>query len=457
MYTALYWIFCFSFAFDFRGEKGGSAIQYLYLAVALGSGLLAVCATPGAVLRKPTSRMTLLWWAYLSSTFLIAVLSRVDLSNYIRCVLPPVLCGIAILLGQGLAQRGYTAKAIVQPLLYAGMVSVVFRFIFAIFIQHIPLDEVRYEMLSPAIPLLFAAAVCSAILSPTLQWTPLVGGALAMASVLLSVTRSYILTLLAAAGTVGISFILTVWAGYWKPEDVKRKATHLIAGALMGVLTLVLLYLVEPMVIERWTERLFNNDSGGRMTKDATYLTREAEAVAIFHLLSQNPLTYVYGKGMGALYYWDSSYFPELLEVYPDTDDIGQDIFVPGHSVWTYALFSGGGLALACYVTLFGWIVFQGLSAGRYALKAGTSPPDMALLPFVAGVCYFSQTLTANPFGERFGAQILGLCAALPQVFYMRRALAPASTRTTPDEPSASLRYFPVPISHGSPSAHRPS
>lgn len=452
MYTALYWIFCFSFAFDFRGEKGGSAIQYLYLAVALGSGCLAVCATPAALLRKPTGRIVLMWWAYLGSTALIAVLSHVEPSQYIRCVLPPVLCGLALLIGQGLACRGYSAKAVVNPLLYAGMVSVIFRFIFAIFIQHIPLDEVRYEMLSPAIPLLFSAAVCSAILSPTLQWAPLAGGGLALASVLLSVTRSYILTLLAAAATVGISFLITIWAGYWKPEDIKRKVSHVMAGALVGVVTLVVLYLVQPMVIERWTDRLFNNDSGGRMTKDATYLTREAEAVAIFHLLSQNPLTYVYGKGMGSLYYWDTSYFPELLEVYPDTDDIGQDIWVPGHSVWTYALFSGGAVALLCYVALFCWIVFQGLAAGRFALKTGAAPPHLALLPFVAGVCYFSQTLTANPFGERFGAQILGLCAALPQVFYLRRNLSRAAT---PDEPSVGLPFLPVPVSHGSPSAHR--
>src|ERR1700760_2060771 len=46
MFTLLYWIFCFSFAFDFRGEKGGSVVQYLFLALALGSGVLTILATP---------------------------------------------------------------------------------------------------------------------------------------------------------------------------------------------------------------------------------------------------------------------------------------------------------------------------------------------------------------------------------------------------------------------------
>jgi hypothetical protein len=306
--------------------------------------------------------------------------------------------------------------------LWAGIVSVVWRFINAVVLSHIPIDQVRYEMLSPAIPLLFAAAAASAVLANRLEPLPLLGGALALVSVLISVTRSYILTLAAALAAVGLAFCMALAARYWTKRDLKKRMTQVLAGAVVTGIALVLLYLVQPVVFERWFERLFN-DGGGRTKTEVTLLTREAEAKAMLHLLEVDPIRFVYGKGMGAAYYWDSSYFPALLQVYPDTEDLAQDIWVPGHSVWTYALFSGGGFAVIIYIFLFGWLVVMGLKSGRSAVAFRTDSPHLAFLPLVIGFCYFSQTLTANPFGERFSAQILGLCAALPQVFLMRAAL----------------------------------
>lgn len=422
MFTLLYWIFCFSFAFDFRGEQGGSAVQYVFLALALGSAVFALLATPKALRSGPTRVMSLLWWTYLGTTVAVALLSHVPASQYFRCVLPALLFGLAMNLGQCLAVRRFSPEAIVNPLLWAGIVSVFWRFINAVILSHIPIDQVRYEMLSPAIPLLFAVAVASALLANRLQPLPLIGGALALVSVLISVTRSYIFTLAAAFAAVGLAFLIVLAARYWSASDLRKRMIHVFAGAVVTGIALIVLYLVQPVVLERWVERLFN-DGGGRTKTEVTWLTREAEATAMFHLLDADPIRFVYGKGMGAPYYWDSSYFPALLQVYPNTEDLAQDIWVPGHSVWTYALFSGGAFAVAIYIFLFGWLVVMGLKCGRRALLFRTDSPHLAFLPFVAGFCYFSQTLTANPFGERFSAQILGLCAALPQVFLMRAAL----------------------------------
>ena len=422
MMTVLYWIYCFSFAFDFRGEKGGSAVQYVFMAAALGSGLMMIATTPHALRGRPTSIMGVVWLIYLASTVIVAVTSGVVASQYFRCLLPPLLFGISLGIGQSLAARRYTAEDIVRPLLYAGMASVVWRFIYAIIISKIPMDEVRYEMLSPAIPLLFAAAAASALLAPRMTALPLIGGVLALTSVLVSVTRSYILTLIAAAVSVGFVFVLSVVAKYWSAHDLRKKLIHVITGSVLVAVSLVALYFVQPTVFERWVERLFYH-AGGRTTQDVTYLTRAAEAKAIWVLLEADPLRFIYGKGLGANYYWHSSYYPELLEVYPDTDEIGQDIFVPGHSVWTYSLFSGGGFAVACYAFMFFWLVFLGFASGRLAMLRRTDALHLAYLPCIAGVCYFSQTLTANPFGERFSAQILGLLVALPQVFFLRSAM----------------------------------
>jgi hypothetical protein len=422
MFTLLYWIFCFSFAFDFRGEQGGSAVQYVFLALALGSSVFAILATPKALRSGPTRIMSALWWVYLGTTVTVALASHVPASQYFRCVLPALLFGLALNLGQCLAVRRFSPDSIVNPMLWAGIVSVIWRFINAVVLSHIPIDQVRYEMLSPAIPLLFAAAVASAVLANRLQPLPLLGGALALVSVLISVTRSYVFTLAAALAAVALAFCMVLASKYWTRRDLKKRMTQVFAGALLAGIALVVLYLFQPVVFERWFERLFN-DGGGRTRTEVTLLTREAEATAMFHLLEADPIRFVYGKGMGASYYWDSSYFPALLQVYPDSQDLAQDIWVPGHSVWTYALFSGGGFAVIIYIFLFGWLVVMGVKSGRTAIAFGTDSPHLAFLPWVIGFCYFSQTLTANPFGERFSAQILGLCAALPQIFLMRAAL----------------------------------
>ncbi len=440
MFTFLYWIFCFSFAFDFRGEKGGSMVQYLFLASALASGVLAILATPKALRSGPTRIMSVVWWFYLGTTVLVGVLSHVSASQYFRCVLPPLLFGLALNLGQCLAVRRYNAEAILKPLLWAGIASVFWRFINAVILSGIPIEQVRYEMLSPAIPLLFAAAAAAALLANKLEPLPLVGGSLAVVSVLISVTRSYIFTLIAALGAVGFVVLLVLAARYWSANDLRKKFTIVFSGAAITLVACVVLYLIQPAVFDRWFERLFN-DGGGRTQGEVTLLTRQAEAKAMIHLLEADPIRFIYGKGMGAGYYWDSSYFPDLLQVYPNTADLAQDFWEPGHSVWTYALFSGGGFAVAIYIFLFGWLILAGIQGGKHALAARSDSPHLAFLPFIAGACYFSQTLTANPFGERFSAQILGLCAALPQIFLMRAAL---SRRTAfASQPDSASFIFP--------------
>ena len=42
MYSVLYWIYCLAFAFDFRGEEGGSSVQYVFLLLAVASGVAIV-------------------------------------------------------------------------------------------------------------------------------------------------------------------------------------------------------------------------------------------------------------------------------------------------------------------------------------------------------------------------------------------------------------------------------
>ena len=84
----LLWIFCLSFALDFKGvlksgaETGGSGVQMIYLAIALGSSVLIGWLGRRSLLTKPGVYMLMLWWSYLAFTSVVAVLNGVELALY---------------------------------------------------------------------------------------------------------------------------------------------------------------------------------------------------------------------------------------------------------------------------------------------------------------------------------------------------------------------------------------
>ncbi|NCF88423.1 MAG: hypothetical protein GWQ08_23355, partial [Verrucomicrobiaceae bacterium] len=61
MLSVLYWIYCLAFAFDFRGEAGGSAVQYVFLLLAVGSGLAIMAVGYRALFTLPGVYLVLLW------------------------------------------------------------------------------------------------------------------------------------------------------------------------------------------------------------------------------------------------------------------------------------------------------------------------------------------------------------------------------------------------------------
>ncbi|RYD32238.1 MAG: hypothetical protein EOP85_21935 [Verrucomicrobiaceae bacterium] len=106
--------------------------------------------------------------------------------------------------------------------------------------------------------------------------------------------------------------------------------------------------------------------------------------------------------------------------VFPKDEAGFDDIWFAGHSVWTYGLLSGGIIALASYLMLFGSVCVFSLMAARS--NASDPGPDqwLAFLPFVATLCLISETLTANPFQERLVGILYGIMAGLPQAFMVR-------------------------------------
>jgi hypothetical protein len=62
---------------------------------------------------------------------------------------------------------------------------------------------------------------------------------------------------------------------------------------------------VEPVLLERWNERLLFNAGDRSLGTDISFLTRKAEADAIWKILGYDPIHFVHGRGIGSTYHWE--------------------------------------------------------------------------------------------------------------------------------------------------------
>ena len=184
--------------------------------------------------------------------------------------------------------------------------------------------------------------------------------------------------------------------------------------------------MAQPNLADRWYQRLFDNrGEGGATTEDLSSLMRKAEAKSMWDILAKEPHSFLYGRGLGAAYYWDEDYYPELFLVYPeDRHQFPDEIFSAGHSIWTYTLFSTGFIGIG--VVLLSFFVPMGLSLHSARLNSRTVMGPRAwdsflvFLPFVSMWATMSESITRNPFDERFTGVLFGFMMALPQFFYNR-------------------------------------
>ena len=418
------WIYCLSWAFDYRAAEGsgGSPLQYVFFAITLASAGAAMLLGFRRLFALPMGWLTLGWGGYVVSTFLVAQLNHVEFAWYLRNAIPPLLLLTSLGITQVAAAAGLSWKDVLWPMLAASVVNVLWRIFYALFVAGIPIEKVRVELLSPCLPFLMGYLFCGLALSRRMPWLALAVGAVGTLSYVLSITRSAVFIV----GSAGFAACGAVWLarryGALPRGFGNVKLAHFFVILALGTGGAALTAFAVPVVIERWTERLFGPAGGEQSSADPSALTRYAETKAFYDLLNKEPLTWVYGRGLGSPYYWDESYAVELAEyTYGNEDEFRgytRDIRFPGHSIWTYAIFSGGVIGGICYLGLFAAAIVMSLHSTRLLVKARDYPVQVAFLPFIALMAYLSQSLTFNPFIERAGGLVLGIVIGFPQFLY---------------------------------------
>lgn len=429
----LTWIYCLSWALDFRGEAGGgTALQMLTFAVTAGTGFLMALLGWRVLFQRPLGWLILLWSVFLASTAVVAQVQHVVMGNYIRTIIPWMLVLTSMVVCQVASGFGLSLRQVLLPMLVACAVNVVWRAFYALVLSGVDPERVRVEMLSQCLPLLMAFLACGLFLQRSWPVWPVILGGLGIASYAYSVTRSAVFIIGAAMLGAVIAIQVIRRSGRMPAGFGSMKMRHL--GVSLGALVVFfgLFAAANPHVIGRWDERLFHAVGSDSSSMDPSALTRLAETDAFVKILDDDPLNYAIGMGIGQNYYWDEAYAPELCAYTYGSQDIFRadfrEIWFPGHAIWTYAIFSGGFVSLAVHTAFFALAIVFAWQAGRRATLTGAVPLHLGWLPFAGMLAFLAASLTFNPFIERAAGLVLGFIAALPQ-FIMRDAAQYAAIR----------------------------
>lgn len=418
----LFWVFAMSLAFDYRGETGagGGLAQALFLATCTFSTAAIVWLGRRFLAVRPGALLIGFWVLFLGFMAANSLAQGVPPGRSIRVILPLVLCLFGLTNTHIAACAGIAPSRIVLPLFAMACINVPWRIVQGFLFKAATVETVRFDVQSPASNWLAAWIGCAILLRGSFRPSLLLACGALFLGVFVTVTRSLAFPMLASALACTLCYLLGVRWGIYQWAKLPRRLIPVGAAAGLVLLALGAAAVIEPVLIERWNERLFHHAESRNIGGDISLLTRQAEATAIWDIMRENPVHFIHGHGVGCSYYWDPSFLPEIYQVIPAEDAEMNDIWFAGHSVWTYSLLSGGAIALVSMLVLFIWVAASSLAAAR--ANATDPGPDqwLAFLPFVATACLISETLTANPFQERLAGLIFGVMAGLPQAFMVR-------------------------------------
>lgn len=422
---ALFWVFMLSFAFDYKAEVPSSIsslVQFGFLGIAASAtGLMMLIGAPFLAVR-PGGWLLVIWGIFLAYMTGNALLQGVPPGRFFRTGLPFFLSFAAMLNGHVAVSSGVRLAHLATPIFVTAIINIIWRMVYGLMFTSSTLETARAEILSPALSWSAAFIGCSILLRSRFHWTMLLAAGALFTAMLLSITRSLLFPMAASALASSLFFAFGLQWGAFRIQDFFKRVWPIAMVALVTIFFVGGIFIAFPNTLDRWEERLFSPTSDRNMASDPSLLTRQAEAKAIFDILDREPLRYVNGMGVGASFYWDDDYFPELYQVYDkdELEEMSSDIWYAGHSIWTYSLFSGGLIALTAFIGLF--VATIAFSISSAAANASSPGPDFWLLflPAVASICILSESATSNPFDERLLGMIFGATFSFSQAGFVR-------------------------------------
>ena len=408
-----YFLYIFSFVFDFRGsEDGGSTIQFIFLVLSIISAFTLLVTKPtfqnDLDVSKQAKRMVLLWFFFLISSVLPLVYFSVPFSQYIRVVTPFMLFGISLLVTIKLYKRGCELDEILNPILWASIASLFWTPFYYFVMLDLTMEEVRHQIITPLFPIVFSYCLVKSILEKQFDFLSFFILIFAMGLFFLSLTRVYLLMIV----VVTLLFLFLSSNAY--RNILVRKGALLVTFSICSfILLLPILEMFRAGIISAWVDRIFVVNTV--LGFDVTFFTRIAEYKGQMQLLFDNNISPLIGRGIGSSYVWDETYFSLLSAVFHETalEDIAP--WTTSHSLWVYSIYSGGlifGLIVPCYFIL---CCYSSIRKMKVSMEQGTIN-EVKCYVFIC-LCilgFVSLSFTSHPLGVRTTGLVLGILTILP-------------------------------------------
>ncbi len=398
--------FVISFALDFKGEQGGTSIQFIMAAInAIAFLLLAVTYRMAVPRRGLGAFVFWVWLAFLLTGALGAFVNGTSAEQFVRVIYPFALFLQGFLVAYWIGRTPIGAETIVSAMKTTATISLFFTFIWGLYFTGHSFDHIRYQILSPLIPLLAIIAGYDLLIARRRRLLSFALLAVTVAIIALSVTRGMILFL---AFVVAILLLAVCWNAlrYGNfPRFLMQSVVGVVFIAGIGIIVATLIY---PDVFERWILR-----STGETT-DVTFWIRAAAVVGQFQALTENPSGWILGQGFGSSYPVPVGMFPWILP-YLSTE-MSDSAWFPGEFMWMPFLYYGGFIvgSMAALGLLLGaargFLLLSVLLKEQSWRIPQTRPLWIGILGFFS---FLGMGFTGNPFIIRLAALFLGLCLGL--------------------------------------------
>jgi O-antigen ligase len=401
--TIMLVIFLFLSAFDFRTNLGDSRIYVMSLSV--------ISVFAGSLFILFTGRISKIIYALLLPTvfFLIVSLSSSLLresSAYstLSLVIPFVFFLLAIVGFSSLQLKKNQVETVLKIIVFFMFLSVLFKLFFAFYYYGLNIENVRYQIISPTMILLFSYGLVAVVYQKNnLGYIALL---LVIAIVSLSVTRTYLL----------VFSTIVLFLAMATPFSFLKARFSLLKMALTPfviILIAFVAYFIFPEIFDRWYLRLFSAiDSHGGV--DVTAVTRIAEITYQINMLLESPYNLIFGLGISAETWFADEYHEVLRTVYSSDFEYSGRGF--GHNTYIGALFTGGVIFGVIFVYALFNTVRKAFFYMRYQSKTKKYITTYHFM-LVWGTCsafgYLVYGFLGGIFGDRLMSLSFGLSFAL--------------------------------------------
>lgn len=400
----LFFVMLFSLAFDFKSNDDGDGHQLLILMglFSLFIGFLLVLYLIQNI-NKQALILSLSTFLFIIVSSLVGIIHGQKLYEVLSLTIPLLLFIVAVLSTASLNIRDNNINTLINIVLIFMITSALFKVFFALSYYNVDFSNIRYQVISPVLILLFAYGLASAIYKK--QPFGYLAIIIPISIIFISVTRTYLLVFF----SIFLFWLLCLPLSHWR-----RYLPTVFKLLFLSVFLIIITFYVSPEGIERWITRLLFDAGSNEI--DITAYTRIAESTYQINKLTESSINLFFGLGLAAETSLSQKYWMLISSVLGNFEFTGRGY---GHNVYIGMFYTGGIIFGSLFIYTLVMSTLKIIKFFKLRLNSdnrnanfliawgGSAVLGFITYGFLSGT--FGDRLTSLTFGLAFGLAFLGI------------------------------------------------